>query len=110
MANDQPLVNFFCQESSKTALHHQRRYLLFLLKTIAYVNDWLYSRSKSAAVTANVAAEWKEYIGLPRSPRRVEIYTSAIDPSPLRGFEDIMDENVEFSRLKNRGPFVVYYR
>ncbi|KNZ76551.1 hypothetical protein J132_09833 [Termitomyces sp. J132] len=104
MADGQPLVGFFCTKTTKETLelHVQRRYLLFLLKIIAFVDNWINVWKRSGLGIERVAADWKEYLGPPFSPERLKMYTRAIDPSPLRGFEDILDERVEFDHLQNR--------
>ncbi|KAG5348591.1 hypothetical protein C0989_009636, partial [Termitomyces sp. Mn162] len=104
MADGQPLVRFFCTKTTKETLelHVQRRYLLFLLKIIAFVDGWINLWKRSGLGIERVAADWKEYLGPPLSPERLKMYTTAIDPSPLRGFEDISDERVEFDHLRNR--------
>ncbi|KNZ81353.1 hypothetical protein J132_01267 [Termitomyces sp. J132] len=104
MADGQPLLRFFCTKTTKETLelHVQRRYLLFLLKIIAFVDNWINLWKRSGLGIERVAADWKEYLGPPLSPERLKMYTTAIDPSPLRGFEDISDERVEFDHLRNR--------
>ncbi|KAG5721271.1 hypothetical protein E4T56_gene2427 [Termitomyces sp. T112] len=104
MADGQPLLGFFCTKTTKETLelHLQRRYLLFLLKIIAFVDGWINLWKRSGLGIERVAADWKEYLGPPLSPERLKMYTTAIDPSPLRGFEDISDERVEFDHLRNR--------
>ncbi|KAH0578109.1 hypothetical protein H2248_012606 [Termitomyces sp. 'cryptogamus'] len=104
MADGQPLVRFFCTKTTKETLELrvQRRYLLFLLKIIAFVDNWINLWKRSGLGIERVAADWKEYLGTPLSPERLKMYTTAIDPSPLRGFEDISDERVEFDHLRNR--------
>ncbi|KAG5330264.1 hypothetical protein C0989_009044 [Termitomyces sp. Mn162] len=104
MADGQPLVRFFCTKTTKETLELrvQRRYLLFLLKIIAFVDNWINLWKRSGLGIERVAADWKEYLGPPLSPERLKMYTTAIDPSPLRGFEDISDERVEFDHLRNR--------
>ncbi|KAG5347989.1 hypothetical protein C0989_011308, partial [Termitomyces sp. Mn162] len=104
MADGQPLLGFFCTKTTKETLelHLQRRYLLFLLKIIAFVDNWINLWKRSGLGIERLAADWKEYLGPPLSPERLKMYTTAIDPSPLRGFEDISDERVEFDHLRNR--------
>ncbi|KAG5350412.1 hypothetical protein C0989_011187 [Termitomyces sp. Mn162] len=104
MADGQLLFDFFCIKTTREtlALHVQRRYLLFLLKIIAFVDNRIDLRKKSGLGIKRVAAYWKEYIGPPLIPERLKMYTAAIESSPLRGFEDISDERVKLDHLKDR--------
>ncbi|KNZ71504.1 hypothetical protein J132_09412 [Termitomyces sp. J132] len=105
MANERPLVEFFCEKGTTTtsAFHVQRRYLLFLLKVIASVDDWINIRTRSGLGIERVAADWKKHLGLPPlSLTRFNMYTNAIDPTPFGDFTDILSEEIEFDTLKNR--------
>ncbi|KNZ74035.1 hypothetical protein J132_08345 [Termitomyces sp. J132] len=110
MADGQLLFDFFCIKTTREtlALHVQRRYLLFLLKIIAFVDNWIDLRKKSGLGIKRVAAYWKEYIGPPLIPERLKMYTAAIESSPLRGFEDISDERVKLDHLKDRLITFIY--
>ncbi|KAG6887492.1 hypothetical protein C0995_014909 [Termitomyces sp. Mi166 len=49
-----------------------------------------------------MAADWREYLGASRSSPRSEMYAKAIDPSPLDGFEDILNEELDCGVLQRR--------
>ncbi|KAG6870360.1 hypothetical protein C0995_013536 [Termitomyces sp. Mi166 len=82
-------------DGRSSPLDVQRRFLKFLLKIITFVNNWIDDR-KLRPGAKHMAADWREYLGASQSSPRSEMYAKAIDPSPLEGFEDILN----FSKLK----------
>ncbi|KAG6877960.1 hypothetical protein C0993_001578 [Termitomyces sp. T159_Od127] len=102
IANGNSLLNFFCGFKLERALYVQRRYLLFLLKTIAFADKWIDGQETLRHGTEPLCEEWRNYIGLPQSKERTAMYTAAIDMSPtLKEFKDILDENVQFNTVQN---------
>ncbi|XP_006455993.1 hypothetical protein AGABI2DRAFT_180798 [Agaricus bisporus var. bisporus H97] len=66
-----------------------RRYLLFMLKTISFARDWINDYLKAGHGAANIAADWRKYLGPPRSPNRESMHAKACDRSIPEEFEDI---------------------
>ncbi|KAG6893993.1 hypothetical protein C0995_015397 [Termitomyces sp. Mi166 len=107
VADGRPLVNnFFCvtfDVSGSSPLDVQRRFLKFLLKIITFVNNWIDDR-KLRPGAKHMAADWREYLGASQSSPRSEMYAKAIDPSPLEGFEDILNSSkLGADELQKRG-------
>ncbi|EKM76112.1 hypothetical protein AGABI1DRAFT_131627 [Agaricus bisporus var. burnettii JB137-S8] len=98
------LVDFFCEPrySKSPPSHAQLLYLQFLLKVLALADKWIDEYRKSGRELENMAAEWKRYLGLPRTPNRSKMYGQAIDKSSLEGFENILNEKIEFNALQAR--------
>ncbi|KAF7776473.1 hypothetical protein Agabi119p4_4866 [Agaricus bisporus var. burnettii] len=103
-AHDDALVDFFCEPrySKSPPSHAQLLYLQFLLKVLALADKWIDEYKKSGRELENMAAEWKRYLGLPRTPNRSKMYGQAIDKSSLEGYENILNEKIEFNALQAR--------
>ncbi|KAF7759830.1 hypothetical protein Agabi119p4_11525 [Agaricus bisporus var. burnettii] len=100
-APDMALVEFFCPTKTFTsALHAQLSYLQFLLKTLAIADKWIDDYKASGHEIENIAAEWRKHLGGPRTPHRRDMYSKAIGTSTLKGFENILDETVDFDVLQ----------
>ncbi|XP_006456839.1 hypothetical protein AGABI2DRAFT_122728 [Agaricus bisporus var. bisporus H97] len=127
-ANGKALLDFFCKpEYFTSALHAQLYYLQFLLKSLAIAGNWIDDYKRSGRGTENIAAEWRQHLGTPRTAPRNHLYGQATDPSALETFEDILDESVRFidlqARVKNfvgaitdkiksktdKGPVILFY-
>ena len=76
------------------------------MKIIAFVSDWIDEKKESGLKIEYLAAEWRRYLGHSRSKERRNLYTQAIDPSPLEGFEDILDEDIQSDDFKMPGSLV----
>ncbi|KAF7775689.1 hypothetical protein Agabi119p4_4082 [Agaricus bisporus var. burnettii] len=102
-ANGKALLDFFCKHGHfMSALHAQLSYLLFLLKVLVIADKWIDDYKKSGHPMENIAAEWRKHLSAPRTIHRNEMYDHATDPSPLEGFEDILDETIPFIDLQAR--------
>ncbi|KAG6886188.1 hypothetical protein C0993_000706, partial [Termitomyces sp. T159_Od127] len=78
-------------------------YVLHFQRVIAFANEWIDLHIASGRGTKSLAAEWRDHIGLPHSDKRIAMYTTAIDMStPLKGFEKILDGNVQFDTIQDQ--------
>lgn len=101
-AKGEDLVDYFCNQSG-TDFRVQRRYVQFLLKTLAFADKWIDDFIKEGRAIENVAAAWRKYLGPPRSAQRNAMYAQAIDDSPLEKFENLFHWNISIDELQGQG-------
>ncbi|KAF7776482.1 hypothetical protein Agabi119p4_4875 [Agaricus bisporus var. burnettii] len=100
-AKGEDLVDYFCNQSG-TDFRVQRRYVQFLLKSLAFADKWIDDFIKEGRAIANVAAAWRKYLGPPRSAQRNAMYAQAIDDSPLEKFENLFHWNISIDELQGQ--------
>ncbi|KAG6863781.1 hypothetical protein C0993_010383, partial [Termitomyces sp. T159_Od127] len=102
IANGKSLVNFFCGFKMEPALDVQRRYLLFLLKTIAFADRWIDEQKSKGVELERLAELWKTHLGDPQSKVRIDMYTAAISEAPLKGLDDVLKMDVAFDVIQKK--------
>ncbi|KAG6882510.1 hypothetical protein C0993_010255, partial [Termitomyces sp. T159_Od127] len=102
IADGTSLVNFFCGFKLKPALDVQRRYLLFLLKTIAFADRWIDEQKSKGVELERLAELWKTHLGDPQSKVRIDMYTAAISEAPLKGLDDVLKMDVAFDVIQKK--------
>lgn len=81
-----------------------------MLKTISFARDWINDYLKAGHGAANIAADWRKYLGPPRSPNRESMHAKACDRSIPEEFEDIFSipEDAFIEVIAKRGVLMFW--
>ncbi|KAG6917765.1 hypothetical protein DXG01_001170 [Tephrocybe rancida] len=103
MRNGTGLLGFFDVGGEQTMWTLQRRFLLFLLKTIYAAGEWIDEwKADNPSVDLEEAAQhWREYLGKPRGHDRVEFFNKASDGTPMKDF-NILEADEEDVQVYTR--------
>lgn len=75
---------------------------------LVIADKWIDDYKNSGHQIENIAAEWRKHLSARRTIHRNEMFDHATDPSPLEGFEDILDETIPSIDLQARGVLVFW--